>query len=130
MWDYLDGNINQGVVTLFGTGDTRTGTRSGELYEDIAKIRGVQDYVDNIQILSPSTEDERLRRIIANQVFRSEHFQRFATMTTPPFHIIVDRSVVTLVGYVQSEIEFREMERIIAQTGRVIRVDNQLVVLR
>jgi osmotically-inducible protein OsmY len=34
--------------------------------------------------------------------------------------------VVTLVGYVQGEIELRAMEQIARQTHGVLRVDNQL----
>ena len=51
-------------------------------------------------------------------------------MTNPPFHIIVNNSVVTLVGYVQSRIEYIEMQRIVAQTQGVLRVDNQLQTIR
>ena len=39
-------------------------------------------------------------------------------------------SNVTLVGYVQSEIERIEMERIVGQTQGVMRVENQLQTLR
>ncbi|MEE8129974.1 MAG: BON domain-containing protein [Vicinamibacterales bacterium] len=47
-------------------------------------------------------------------------------MPNPPFHIIVDNSVVTLVGYVQSAIELHEIQRIVAQTQGILRVENQL----
>ena len=51
-------------------------------------------------------------------------------MSNPPFHIVVDNSVVTLVGYVQSAIEFHEIQRIVAQTQGIIRVENQLQTAR
>ena len=51
-------------------------------------------------------------------------------MTNPPFHIVVDNGVVTLVGYVQGQIEWIEMQRIVAQTFGVLRVENQLETLR
>ena len=129
IWDHVEGRIDQGVVTLTGR---VTGTRdeAGEIFERVAKVRGVQDVQSDIQNLTPSTGDERLRRAIANQLFRTSHFERFSTMTNPPFHIIVQNSVVTLVGYVQSQIEYREMQRIVAQTTGVLRVDNQLQTIR
>ena len=129
IWDYIDGSINNGVVTLFGSVSPDR-DKKGELYEEIAKIRGVQDYIDEIEVQSPSLTDRRLRSAIASQLARSAHFERTVTMRTPPYHIIVDRSIVTLVGWVQGEIEYREMERIVRQTQGVLRVNNQLQLVR
>jgi osmotically-inducible protein OsmY len=125
VFDYLDGSINKGVVTLRGK-VTPDRDKSGDLFERVAKVPGVQDVQNEIHTMTPSRGDENLRRSIARQVFRSSHFMRFSSQSNPPFHIIVDRSVVTLVGYVQGEIERRELERIALQTQGVLRVDNQL----
>ena len=92
----------------------------------MAKVRGVQDVQNEIIQMSPSTADNRLRNALAQQIFNSIHFQRFASYKNPPFRILVDRSVVILVGYVQGEIERREMENIARQTFGVLRVHNQL----
>ena len=129
VWDYIDGRIDDGVVTIVGR-VTPERDKAGELFERIAKVRGVQDIQMNVTPLSPSSADERLRYSIARQLAASEHFQRFVSMTNPPFHIIVNNSVVTLVGYVQSRIEYLEMQRIVAQTQGVLRVDNQLQTIR
>ena len=129
IWDYLDGRIDNGVVTINGR-VTPERDKAGELFERIAKVRGVQDVQMNVTPLSPSRSDDRLRSAIARRLFSSDHFQRFASMTNPPFHIIVNNSIVTLVGYVQSQIEFIEMQRIVAQTQGVLRVDNQIQTLR
>ena len=129
IWDYVDGSVNKGVVTLQGS-VTPSRDKKRELYETIAKIRGVQDYVDEIEVQSPSSGDERLRRVIGRNLVSNQHFERTATMQNPPFHIIVNRSSVTLLGYVQTQIEYREMERIVRQTQGVLNVDNQLQVLR
>ena len=125
VFDYLDGRIDNGVVTLMGrvTGER---DKPGEIFERVAKIRGVQEVQNQIVLMTPSTVDDRLRTSIARQVFSSMHFQRFASQPNPPFHIIVERGVVTLVGYVQGEIERRELERIARQTNGVLRVFNQL----
>ena len=129
IWDYIDGRIDNGVVSIFGQ-VTPERDKAGELFERIAKVRGVQDVQVNITALSPARSDDRLRATIGRQLARSEHFQRFVSMPNPPFHIIVNNSVVTLVGYVQSQIEFIEMQRIVAQTQGVLRVDNQLQTVR
>ena len=129
IWDYIDGRIDDGVVTIVGQ-VTPERDKAGELFERIAKVRGVQDVRMNVTPLSPSSSDERLRHAIGRRLFASEHFERFASMTNPPFHIIVNNSVVTLVGYVQSRIEFIEMQRIVAQTQGVLRVDNRIQTIR
>ncbi len=129
MWDYIDGRIDNGVVSIFGR-VTPERDKSGELFERIAKVRGVQDVRMNVTPLSPAQGDDRIRYAIGRQLAASEHFQRFVSMPNPPFHIIVDNSIVTLVGYVQSRIEFIEMQRIVGQTQGVLRVDNQLQTVR
>lgn len=125
VFDYLDGGIDTGVVTLWGkvTADRK---KADEIFERVAKIQGVQDIRSDIQTMTPSTADRNLRRSIFQAVSRSTHFERVSRARNPPFHIIVERSVVTLVGYVQGEIEYRELERIARQTQGVLRVDNQL----
>ncbi len=125
VFDYLDGRVENGVVTLIGRVTSERDKRD-EVFERVAKVRGVQDVQNQIVQMSPSTADDRLRSTLAQQVFGNIHFQRFAAYKNPPFRILVDRSVVTLVGYVQGEIERREMENIARQTFGVLRVHNQL----
>ena len=125
MWDVIDGRVDDGVVRLRGL-VTPVRDKAGELFERIAKIEGVQDIQMDIQPLSPSSGDARIRSIIARQLGRSSHFERFRTMRNPPFHIIVNNSIATLVGYVQGEIERLELQRIVANTPGVLRVHNQL----
>lgn len=129
VFDYLDGRVENGVVTLIGRVTSERDKRD-EVFERVAKVRGVQDVQNQIVQMSPSTADDRLRNSLAQQIFGSIHFQRFASYKNPPFRILVDRSVVTLVGYVQGEIERREMENIARQTFGVLRVHNQLQTMR
>ena len=125
VFDYLDGRVENGVVTLIGRVTSERDKRA-EVFERVAKVRGVQDVQNQIVEMNPSTGDNRLRNSLAQQIFRNIHFQRFASYKNPPFRILVDRSVVTLVGYVQGEIERREMESIARGTFGVLRVHNQL----
>lgn len=129
IWDYVDGRINQGVVSLHGS-VTPDRNKKRELYETIAKIKGVQDYIDEIEVQSPSGGDDRLRQSIGRNLASNQHFERTMSMRNPPYHIIVNRSSVALVGYVQTQIEYREMERIVRMTHGVLKVDNQLQTVR
>ena len=125
IFDYLDGRIDAGNVTLMGR-VTAERDKASEIFERVAKIRGIQDVQNHIQTITPSTTDARLRSSIARRIFRTPSFERFRTQPNPPFHIIVERSVVLLVGWVQGQIEYTEMERIVRQTQGVLRVINQL----
>ena len=129
IWDHIEGRINNGVVTLTGR-VTPDWNKAEDLFERVAKVRGVQDVQSDIRTLSPSQGDLELRRAIALRVFRSPTFEHVATMRNPPFHIIVENSVVTLVGYVQSNIELNEIQVIIGQVQGILRLDNQLQALK
>ena len=128
MWDELGGRVDNGIVTLSGR-VTPGRDKARELFERIAKVPSVQGVEMDIQVLSPSSGDGRIRRLIARRLVTNSHFERFRTMRNPPFHIIVNHSIVTLIGYVQSEIDRIEMQRVVAQTPGVLRVENQLQAL-
>ena len=129
MWDYVTGRVQDGRVALGGW-VTADRDKADDLFERVAKIDGVQDVQSEIRTLSPSSGDDRLRRSILRQLARSTHFERLVLMSNPPFHIIVNNSVVVLVGYLKGQIELLEMQRIAAQTQGVLRVENHLQKLR
>ena len=129
IWDFINGRVQDGNVWLGGW-VTPDRDKAGDLFERVAKIDGVQDVQSEIEILSPSQSDNRLRRSIIRQLARNTHFERLVMMPNPPFHIVIDNGVVLLVGYVQGQIEFLEMQRIVAQTQGVLRVENRLQKLR
>ena len=125
VFDFIDGSINNGVVMLTGY-VTPTRDKKGDIGRRVARVQGVQELQNDIQILSPSSTDDVLRRTIAYQVFTHGFFERFASMTNPPFHIIVNNSVVTLVGVVQSEADKRVLEAIARHAMGVLRVESYL----
>ena len=129
IWDVVTGRVDGGRVFLSGR-VTPERAKAAEIFERVAKVKGVQDVQSDILTLPPSPSDGNLRRAIARRVFSSTHFERFARMPNPPFHIIVHNSIVTLVGYVQGQAELIELHRIVAQTAGVLRVENQLEKVR
>ena len=129
LWDQIDGSVNDGAVSLSGL-VTPDRDKIGEIFERVAKVKGVQDVHSEIRLLPISERDQEIRQALANRVFRSEHFERFYSMTNPPFHIIVDSGVVTLIGRVQSMVEAHEIQRIVAQTQGISRVENHLQIVR
>ncbi len=129
IWDFINGRVQDGNVQLAGW-VTPDRDKSGDLFERVAKIEGVQDVRSTIETLSTSQGDRRLRRSILRQLARNTHFERLARMPNPPFHIVINNGIVLLIGYVQGQIELIEMQRIVGQTQGVLRVENRLQTLR
>lgn len=125
VFDYLTGRVNDGVVTLQGE-VTAPPDKPRQLTELVAKIRGVQEIRNAIEILPPSRSDDVLRLNLARQIFSHPSFERFSGMINPPFHILVHNGIVTLIGYVQSQIEMIEIQQIVSQTQGILRVENKL----
>ncbi len=129
IWDFINGRVQNGNVRLAGW-VTPDRDKSGDLFERVAKIEGVQDVQSTIETLSTSQGDRRLRNSILRQLARNVHFERLARMPNPPFHIVINNGIVLLVGYVQGQAELIEMQRIVGQTQGVLRVENQLQTIR
>lgn len=125
VWDYLSGGVRNGVVTLRGK-VTSFPDKSKDLAERISKIRGVQELRNELKVLNPSRGDDELRARLAQQIFSHPSFDTFATMPNPPFHIVVDNGVVTLIGYVQTQAEVIELTQLASQTMGILRIENQL----
>ncbi len=129
IWDHIIGRVNDGKVFLEGR-VTPDRNKVDELFERVAKVKGVQDIQNNILTLPQSHRDERVRRSIASRFSSNFHFERLASMVNPPFHIVVQNGVITLVGYVQTQFELIEMRRIVGLTPAVLRVENRLRTLK
>jgi osmotically-inducible protein OsmY len=125
IWDYVEGSVTDGVVRLTGS-VTPDRDKPAELFEHVAKIRGVQDISLEITRQSLSRRDRDLRIIIARRVRRHPMFSQFAVIPDPPFRILVDEGVVTLVGSVRGDVESRVLEQIARQAFEVQRVVNLL----
>lgn len=125
MFDYISVFVNRGEITLTGS-VTPDFDKAAALFERVAKVHGVQDVRTTIEILPVSQMDADLRSAIASRVFNDDLFERHSTRTTPPFHIIVRGSSVTLLGVVRGELEKRRLRSIVRQTFGVVRVVDEL----
>ena len=129
LWDHVTGRVNGGQV-LLGGWVTPDRDKRNDLFERVAKIKGVQDVQSSIETLPPSQSDQRVRVAILRQLAFDPHFERLARMANPPFRIVVRNGAVLLVGYVQGQVERMAMQQIVAQTHGVLRVENRLEKLR
>jgi osmotically-inducible protein OsmY len=69
----------------------------------VKRIEGVEKVVNNIEVLPPSSLDDRLRRAIYRSIYSYGPLFTYGGMAVPPIHIIVENGHVTLEGMVDSE---------------------------
>lgn len=124
MFDAVSGTVRQGVVTL--TGWVTTPYASAELAKAAAKVPGVTEVKNQIQVLPASPFDDELRSRLASAIYAN--LPELATGRVPPIHIIVNNGRVTLVGIVNSKMERFQAEQAARGVFGVFRVDNQLQV--
>jgi len=70
----------------------------------VKRIEGVTSVVNQIEVLPPSTSDDRIRRAVYRALFDSNSpLFRYSLGSVPPIHIIVKNGNVTLKGIVDNE---------------------------
>ena len=124
IFDYVDGRIDEGVVTL--TGYVTHEYKAGKMVELVSRLQGVREIQNQIDVLAVSSIDNQLRANIARRIYGdalTPHVRRAA-----PIHIIVDSLRVTLAGAVVSEVEKRQAEHRARQAFGVLSVQNNLEV--
>ena len=123
IFDDVNANIENGTVTL--TGKVTMPYKRDEIAKRVAKVDGVQQVVNHIEVLPVSTFDDELRYRIARSIYRNSHFWNYAIMANPPIHIIVEHGRVTLTGVVQSNVD-RMLARSLATQFGAMSVKNEL----
>lgn len=127
VFDYVDGDYERGTLTLWGK-VTQPFKRT-DIERLVQRLEGVEQVVNEIEVLPVSTFDDRLRQDIARAIYGNPSFWQYASMPNPPIHVIVDRGRVTLVGVVQSEVE-RQLARSLATSLGAFSVTNNLMTER
>ena len=107
------------------TGRVTMPFKRNDIAARVAKIDGVSDLVNGIEVLPVSIEDSRLRMRVAQAIYGNSSFWHYASMVNPPIHIVVERSRVTLTGCVNSEVE-RMLAYALAQVDGSLSVANEL----
>lgn len=104
VFDNLAYKVDGNTVTLFG--EVTRPTLKSDAASAVKRIEGVEQVVNNIEVLPLSPDDDRTRREVYRAVYgRGELADRYAFQAVPSIHIIVKNGNVTLVGVVNSEID-------------------------
>ena len=85
-----------------------TPVKSDDLAKRSSHVAGVQDFVNQLEVLPASLGDDRLRNLIANTLYRDPSFSNYVHQQVQPVHIVVKNSNVLLTGVVANEIERRQ----------------------
>ena len=66
-------------------------------------IPGIEQVINDIEVLPVSPGDDRIRLAIARNIYRTEALERYGFQVNPSIHIIVKNGRVTLEGVVDTE---------------------------
>ncbi|MBI2835346.1 MAG: BON domain-containing protein [Acidobacteria bacterium] len=123
IFDDVSASVEDGIVTL--TGKVTMPYKKTEIEKRVAKVDGVREVHNRIEVLPVSSFDDELRLRIARNIYNNPSFWQYAAMANPPIHIIVERGRVTLTGVVNSDVE-KMMARSLAGTFGAFSVKNEL----
>ena len=101
VFDNIAYKVNGGTVTLLGQ-VVRPSLKS-DAERAVKHIEGV-DRVDNqIEVLPPSSSDDRIRRALFRAIYRFPALEKYSLGVQKPIRIIVKNGHVTLEGVVDSQ---------------------------
>ena len=123
IFDSVNAQIEDGVVTL--TGKVTMPYKRNDIEKRVAKLAGVTEVQNKIEVLPVSQFDDELRLGISRAIYGNSNFWHYASMANPPIHIIVDRGHVTLEGVVNSNVD-RMLARSLASGFGSFSVTNEL----
>ena len=70
-----------------------------------ARVEGVTEVVNNVEVQRTSPFDDRLRVALVRTLYSNQALNRYGIQSVPPIHIIVDNGDVTLEGVVNRDLE-------------------------
>lgn len=104
VFDNLEFKVEPGgKVTLLG--QVRNATLKDDAERRVKRVPGVDQVVNNIEILPVSPGDDRIRLRVYRVIYRNTALERYAIQAVPPIHIVVKNGHVTLEGAVGSEMD-------------------------
>jgi hyperosmotically inducible periplasmic protein len=101
VFDYIAYQVKGDTVTLQGE-VTRPSLKS-DAENVVKRIEGVQQVINNIEILPPSPMDDQLRLALYRAIYGYPALEKYALGVQKPIRIIVRNGRVTLEGMVDSE---------------------------
>lgn len=126
IFDNLQYRVDGNKVTLMG--QVRNAVLKDEAEKSVKNVEGVDSVDNQIEILPPSPNDDRIRLQVARAIFNDDRLSRYSMGSLPPIHIVVKGGHVNLVGVVDSEADKNEAGIRANGVPGVFSVDNHLQV--
>jgi len=101
VFDYIAYRVDDGTVTLLGQ-VVRPSLKS-DAENVVKRIEGVNRVENQIEVLPPSSQDDRLRIALFHAIYGFPALQRYELGVLKPIRIVVKSGRVTLEGVVDSE---------------------------
>ena len=101
VFDNLAYKVDGNTVTLMG--QVNRPSLKGDAESAVKHIEGVEKVVNNIEVLPPSPNDDRIRRAVYRAIYSQPMLSKYGWGAVPPIHIIVKNGHVTLEGVVDNE---------------------------
>jgi hyperosmotically inducible protein len=148
VFDFLSYGVERGTVTLQGytyRGDLKTDAENA-----VKRVSGVDDVVNNIELLPASQNDDRIRWATFYRIYTDDFLSRYAPggqfgarrelldslrfpgtqpLGSYPIHMIVKHGRTTLLGFVDNASDKQLAEVRAREVTGVFGVENDLVVI-
>jgi hyperosmotically inducible protein len=128
IFDHIAFKVEGNTVTLLGA--VRNAILKDSAEKVVQKVEGVEHVNNQIEVLPPSPNDDRIRQAVAHAIFNDERLFRYSLASVPPIHIIVKNGHVTLEGAVDNETDKNEAYLKANSVSGVFSVENHLQVQR
>lgn len=126
VFDHIAFKVDGSTVTLFGKVVNAVNKKDAE--RSVKKVAGVDNVVNNIEILPPSPFDDSIRRRTLVAISRAGGFFRYFQGVNPSVRIIVDRGHLELEGFVANRGDYNTINVIANGVTNVFSVKNNLIV--
>lgn len=130
VFDNLEFKVNGEEVTLMG--QVVNAALKPDAASAVKKLEGVTSVKNEIKVLPPSSDDNRIRLALYRAIYSAPGFEKYAIQAVPPIHIIVDLGHVTLTGIVANQMDktlaLTRANQVPGTVGKVtddIRIENQ-----
>jgi hyperosmotically inducible protein len=124
VFDWVTGNVKDGVVTLEGS--VHFPGNKDDYSRIAAKVPGVARVVNDLNVLPNSPFDDQLRIAAARAIYRDPSFLNLAIQPNPPVHIVVKNSKIDLEGMVTNKMERQMAETEVRSRTMAFAVVNNL----
>ena len=101
VFDWLQYKVDGSTVTLLGY--VTNPTKKQDAQNAVKHIEGVENIVNDIEVLPTSFSDDRIRQAEYRAIYGFPSFRKYDYGPVPPIHIIVKNGHVTLEGVVDNQ---------------------------